>query len=459
MNVHKLYTDRSQISTDISKYPYNPHDFCSIIDLADEISDYVERREGNVNLEQLIDKTIDILHGMNYTEGTWKHAFRNGRCSALRQFFSERGKEEFCVDTAREYIAYIQKRYENGEFSFYRSAHLKKMAAWLIQVHETGELRWKSGMKSKISLNSFFEDTLEGYLASRRGALSERSIVSHRSDIRHLLGYLQHEKDYVDFARLTPRDVQAFMLFMRQGREGRLDFVAHSVRSFLSYLNSSGLVDADLSSALRMRLQRPAKIMSRLSPEEIDLILSQPNRDTAVGKRDYAILMLGKSTGLRRGDIVNLKRSDIDWKADELRITQSKTGVPLVLPLEPDTEDAIVDYLLNGRPKSNLPYVFLRGAAPRAAISPQLVGTMFGRYLSKAGISHTPGDGKSFHGLRRSMASLMLEADIPLTTISQVLGHRKMDSAAPYLSVDEKNLRRCALGLKGIEVRAEGLSW
>ncbi|MDR0794582.1 MAG: tyrosine-type recombinase/integrase [Tannerella sp.] len=103
------------------------------------------------------------------------------------------------------------------------------------------------------------------------------------------------------------------------------------------------------------------------------------------------------------------------------------------------------------------PYLFLRHHAPYTKLSQQAITTLFTKYRTVAGVAHTEGDGKSFHGLRRSIASWMLEAEIPLTTISQVLGHRSMDSAKPYLSVDEKNLRKCSLSLDGINVSKEGL--
>jgi integrase len=125
--------------------------------------------------------------------------------------------------------------------------------------------------------------------------------------------------------------------------------------------------------------------------------------------------------------------------------------------LEPETESAIADYILNGRPKCNLPYIFLRHNAPHNALSQQSVTVLFTRYKTRAGIASIPNDGKSFHGLRRSIARWMLESEIPLTTISQFLGHRDLDSAVPYLSFDEDKLRLCGLSLAGIEVTKEGL--
>lgn len=98
----------------------------------------------------------------------------------------------------------------------------------------------------------------------------------------------------------------------------------------------------------------------KCSPVELNLILKQVNTETPAGKRDYAIIQLGITSGLRAGDITNLKLTDIDWKNNEIHLIQGKTKQPLSLPLEEHTGNAIIDYVLNGRPKSESSYMFLR---------------------------------------------------------------------------------------------------
>ena len=89
------------------------------------------------------------------------------------------------------------------------------------------------------------------------------------------------------------------------------------------------------------------------------------------GKRNYAMLLLALRTGLRSIDIVNLKLGDIQWKRNTIEIVQAKTGTPLVLPLLTDVGNAIADYILNGRPDSQQPYIFLRTQAPYRKLSGQ----------------------------------------------------------------------------------------
>lgn len=96
--------------------------------------------------------------------------------------------------------------------------------------------------------------------------------------------------------------------------------------------------------------------------------------------------MLTAQTGLRACDIVNLKRKNIDWRAMEIRIVQQKTGKPLTLPLEVESGNAIADYLLHGRPKSDLPYVFLCHTGSLRPLNSRSASAVVTRYMRRAKI-------------------------------------------------------------------------
>jgi integrase len=148
--------------------------------------------------------------------------------------------------------------------------------------------------------------------------------------------------------------------------------------------------------------------------------------DTAQGpapidKRDLAIMTLAAQSGLRGGDIVKLKRSDIDWRANEVRVTQSKTGKPITLPLEPEAGNAIADWLLTCRQPDDGPYLFTVCLGPPRPLSPRGVSGVVARRMRQAGVSAAiPRRGA--HSFRRGLGTRMLEAEIPIDMLSQVLG-------------------------------------
>ena len=118
------------------------------------------------------------------------------------------------------------------------------------------------------------------------------------------------------------------------------------------------------------------------------------------------------------------------------------TWETVVLPLTQDVGEALQDYILNGRPKTNDNHIFVRLNAPYIAFkSAVTVGEIFYECCKAAGLNH----GKRFHTLRRSLGTSMVNAGTPVTTVAQVLGHNEIDSTKKYIAVDSEHLKLCAL--------------
>jgi integrase len=140
----------------------------------------------------------------------------------------------------------------------------------------------------------------------------------------------------------------------------------------------------------------------------------------------------------------------IDWRDDRIRLIQKKTGEPLVLPLLSDVGNALMDYILNERPKrtDNYPYIFLRRQAPHQKLTS--VYPICSRLLRCLGIKPVNGTATGVHLFRYSIAHKLLAAKVPHQVITDALGHTSKESDKPYLSMDESMLRMCALDLSDI---------
>lgn len=185
-------------------------------------------------------------------------------------------------------------------------------------------------------------------------------------------------------------------------------------------------------------------------------ILSQPDKSTPSGKRDYAILFLTSVTGMRAIDIANLKLTDLHWKEMNIHFIQHKTRNGISLPLDSRAALAVSDYILNGRPESDSPYVFLTEAMPfRKLNDTSSVANIFIKHAKRAGIEKSPHDGKSFHAFRRSMGIWLLDTSANPELISQILGHQSRDVLKQYLPLSASKLSICALDFEGIEVQSE----
>jgi integrase len=158
-------------------------------------------------------------------------------------------------------------------------------------------------------------------------------------------------------------------------------------------------------------------------------------------------MILGIVLGLRAVDVANLKLTDIDWAKGEIRILQAKNGVSVILPLTEDVGEALSDYILNGRPKSDSEQIFLRLRHPYTPIKAAVtIGEMYRDCCIAAGIDVS----KRFHKLRRSRGTSLLAAGETVNMVAEVLGHTDINSTKKYIAADEEHLKMCALSFDGI---------
>jgi integrase len=101
--------------------------------------------------------------------------------------------------------------------------------------------------------------------------------------------------------------------------------------------------------------------------------------------------------------------------------------------------------------------VFVRLRPPFVKLGNSTGSTLMRRRLDRAGIDHVAGDGKSFHALRRSAATRLIESGAGLTLAAQILGHARIDSSRRYFALASEQLRQCGLPLESFACTREGL--
>ncbi|MEI6421608.1 MAG: site-specific integrase, partial [Lentisphaerota bacterium] len=231
---------------------------------------------------------------------------------------------------------------------------------------------------------------------------------------------------------------------------GTIAYDIFSIKLLLKYLDRTGVLTLPFDPSVLKPVKNGRRLIPPFTREELERLLGGIDRDTPSGKRNYAILLLGLTTGIRAGDVVNIKLQDIDWHRYELSVVQGKTSKRLVIPLEPATGNAIGDYILTRRPKSDSLHLFLTANAPyRKLKNSSALVTVLDDCSKKAGILKIPS--RSFHSLRRSLGTFMSNSGVSIHTIAQVLGHSDLSTANRYISAD-MHLVDCALDFDGIPV-------
>jgi integrase/recombinase XerD len=245
------------------------------------------------------------------------------------------------------------------------------------------------------------------------------------------------------------RQIDAFLQrrcanLARASIEGWTEFL----RDFLRYLHGCGRIATDLSvSIVGPRIYEYGNTPFALTHREVKDVLAVTRRDRSpAGRRDYALLMLLATYGLRGGEIVALRLEDIDWRRDLLRVRHSKTGSSSELPLLRAPGEAVLEYLQKARPQSAHRQVFLRVHAPYQpfAMASSLGGLISAR-LKAAGVTR-PGR-KGARAFRHARALGLLRAAVPLKNIGDVLGHKSASSTAVYLKLATDDLRAVGLDL------------
>ncbi len=216
------------------------------------------------------------------------------------------------------------------------------------------------------------------------------------------------------------------------------------LRVFLRYAHREGALARDLSSTVEWpQIYRLSSIPRSISWEEVGKVLAGVDRRTPCGKRDYAILLLLVTYGLRAREVAALTLDDIDWKRERLAVPERKAGHSTAFPLSRSVGEALVHYLQHGRPQTADRHVFFRAVAPLRPIGPAAISACAGRYLVQAGVD-VPRRGS--HTLRHTLVQRLVDNEFSLKTIGDFVGHRSPASTQIYSKVAVESLRRVAVG-------------
>lgn len=163
-----------------------------------------------------------------------------------------------------------------------------------------------------------------------------------------------------------------------------------------------------------------------------------PRRNTSNGKRNYAILLLIASYGVRHHQARTLKLSNIKWPDGKIHFFPCKGGRPLSFPLYKNVAEALIDYIKNARSDSHFEEVFLQTRGNCVKPLGHSLNSTLKIYYEKANIKS---QARGFHAIRHSFATKLINEDVPVKNISDLLGHTSIKSTLCYTKVNEVKLR------------------
>ncbi|MDT2007940.1 tyrosine-type recombinase/integrase [Rhodococcus opacus] len=402
----------------------------------------------------LVDGVLTAARGAGLAEASLK--YQRSCCATVARYCTDHGIEEYDEQIRDRFLAEQDTRLQQGSIGPVFRSSLEKAANMLLEFKLAGKVEWRRRRPIPTQLPSCFDTALHLFEESLSGSLAVGPIELAVGEIRQLLAHLR-DRGHDSFCGVGLGDVRGFLMAVAPNHRSSMGNIVWAVKRFFSFLNAVGLSDLPVNAMLSQVSPRRVRVLPRFTQGEVTLLLAVIDTATAVGKRDYAMVQLAVSTGLRCGDITGLQLESIDWRRDEIRIVQRKTSATLALPLTVEAGNAVADYVLNARPASDAPEVFLRAYAPHVKLTGPTGALIMRRYLDAAGIHHKAGDGKTFHALRRTLGTRLIETGTELPMAAQILGHARIDSSKRYIALDTDSLRECCLPLTGFGCRAEAL--
>ena len=275
--------------------------------------------------------------------------------------------------------------------------------------------------------------------------LAEGTINLHRQHLVPFLAKLGADAVAERLCNVTPEQVQAFFQTSNRvtGQATRRQSQG-TLRTFCRFCAKQGYLKRDLTQAVpRIRSYKLSSVPRGLSDEDAQEVLHAIDRTTPAGLRDFAIIQLLNTYGVRGGQVRILRLEDILWRRSRIRFPALKGGKQVVEPLTDEVGEALLEYLRHGRPNAKHAEVFLTARAPFHPLrSPTNVSTMVAHRMRRAGVSGCP---MGSHVFRHTFASRMLRHGQSLKTIADMLGHRHINTTFIYTKVDLETLTQLPL--------------
>lgn len=388
--------------------------------------------------------TICLRDRLRRANGTL--LFYNGLWSRIKRYMKLQNIKYIDATVCNNYIL---QEYDHRDYNTLtkREKDCVKAFTTLIEFIETGTIL---PPKEVINFDGPIGKLMINYLTFKSSQrLSKHTIYEYQQQLSRFLLFLNETK-VVGIDSINQLHILNYIKQINPHTISLAHIAIRVLRDFFKYLFFQQILDKDFSWLMpKDNYKSQPKIPSTYSVEEVKKLIGTIDRGHAVGKRDYAIILLAARLGLRASDIANLKFENILWEQSSIHLTQFKTGKKIELPLLSEIGNSLVDYLKYSRPKSEEQFIFLCARSPFNSINTSVITRIVQNTFVKTDIN-TIGRRHGPHSLRHSLAGRLLEKQTTMPVISEVLGHENTESTRFYLRIDLTSLRQCVLEVPAV---------
>lgn len=394
---------------------------------------------------------LESLEQSKYSKNRYERAY-----SDISEYYENLQASSYSPVINAEYREALILRHKSRDISDKKYNSFSRLSYMLDSFYagEPFKLKYSRGKRYKVHLDEHFQSQVDEFEAFLTGKMAVNTIPGYISIARDFFYFLQ-EQGIKDYGNINDTTVVEFIVSCHEYRPASMNDVCCAVRKILEFLCLYGCTVAVETVSYKAAPTR-RMIHSALNREELEAILDVPDRDTPMGKRDYAVLLLASFTGLRAIDIANLRFDNYQPEQKTIHLLQHKTGNLIGLPVPAEVVEAIEDYTQNGRPDVDSDYIFLTIDRPHRKLSDKTsIKNILIRQLKRSSIGYSPGTGRGFHVFRRTIGKWLLGVSVNPEMISQVLGHRDGEILKRYLPLAPDAMRKCSLGFETAPLRSE----
>lgn len=386
-----------------------------------------------------------LKNNLSYQYVTLRH-YRS-RWQSIEEYMESQKIDFINAEVCNDFLVRLYDGRTRNDLSA-NEKNIEKAVSVLSEFIATGTIKRKNKtIHLDGSVGMLMRDFLSLKKSLRRSNLTIDKIETHLSNFNFWL--LSHYVSAVHEIKQT--HIISFIKSMDSTKKSLVHDMLLDLRGFFNYLYQRDVMPVNMASLVpKDNYISQSQLPSYYTEGEIDQLLKSVDRGTAVGKRDYAILLLASRFGLRVSDIAHLKFENLHWENSTIVFNQYKTGKDLALPLLPVIGNAILDYIQYGRPHCNKKNIFVLAISPFIPMASKSISTMVHRRFINSDLD-IRNRRHGAHALRHSLVKELLNNNQSLPVITEVLGHKNTESTRNYIRIDTGSLRQCALNVPVVD--------
>ena len=266
---------------------------------------------------------------------------------------------------------------------------------------------------------------------------SDYTVLSYKNDILEFIDYLSSEE--LDFKTIEYSDIRFYLMYLKDEKHDDNSSVSRklsSLRGLYKYLANEKIVKSNVFSLVNAP-KKSKKLPRYFEYNELEELFLVPDTNTSLGQRDLLLLEMLYATGVRVGELVNIKVKDIDLGRRNI-IILGKGNKERFVTYGEYCEDILKRYLNDGYillNKNNLDYLFLNNNGGN--LTERGVRYILDELIKKTSINKKI----SPHMIRHSFATHLLNEGCDLLTVQKLLGHESIKATQVYTHVTTDRLR------------------